>query len=108
MKRCLVLIALAACSSKPGPIAKPADRTIEPPGDGQTAATKPPPLDVDVSPAPAPVQKETLATDTPRTTVAGNTFIAPAGWKIWVQGTATIVEAPEGDSRIALIDVKAK
>ena len=45
--------------------------------------------------------------DTPRATTAGATFIAPAGWTVTVKGPATIVEAPEGDSRIALVDVKA-
>src|SRR5687767_2133229 len=49
-----------------------------------------------------------LEADTPSTTVAGNTFIAPAGWSIYVNGPATIVEAPEADSRIVLVDVKAK
>ena len=46
-----------------------------------------------------------LPADTPGTTVAGATFIAPAGWSVTVKGSATIVEAPEGDSRIALVDV---
>ncbi|MGH9257862.1 MAG: serine hydrolase domain-containing protein [Vicinamibacterales bacterium] len=50
---------------------------------------------------------EVLAADTPRTTVAGNTFIAPAEWKIDVRGAATILESPEGGSRIALVDVRA-
>jgi len=54
--------------------------------------------------APAP---ERLAADTPKTTVLGNTFIAPAGWSLTVRGPATILEAPEGDSWIALVDVKA-
>jgi CubicO group peptidase (beta-lactamase class C family) len=49
-----------------------------------------------------------LSADTPQTTVAGNTFIAPAGWTVDVKGPATIVAAPEGDSRIALVDVDAK
>jgi CubicO group peptidase (beta-lactamase class C family) len=39
--------------------------------------------------------------------VEGATFIAPAGWSIAVRGPATILEAPEGDSRIALVDVRA-
>jgi CubicO group peptidase (beta-lactamase class C family) len=51
---------------------------------------------------------ERVAADTPKTTVAGNTFIAPAGWSVSVRGLATILEAPEGDSRIALVDVDAK
>jgi CubicO group peptidase (beta-lactamase class C family) len=48
-----------------------------------------------------------LAADTPSTTVAGHTFVAPAGWTISVKGKATIVEAPEGDSRIVFVDVAA-
>ena len=53
--------------------------------------------------APAP-----LSADTPQTTVAGNSFIAPAGWTVTVKGPATIVASPEGDSWIALVDVSAK
>jgi CubicO group peptidase (beta-lactamase class C family) len=49
-----------------------------------------------------------LAADTPSTTTAGHTFIAPAGWTLAVKGKATIVEAPEGDSRIVFVDVEAK
>jgi len=40
--------------------------------------------------------------------VAGNTFVAPAGWSIAVRGNATVLEAPEGGSYIALVDVEAK
>lgn len=50
---------------------------------------------------------EVLTADTPRTTVSGNRFIAPAGWTVSVRDRATIIEAPEGNSRVALIDVKA-
>jgi CubicO group peptidase (beta-lactamase class C family) len=50
---------------------------------------------------------EVLAADTPRTTVEGNKFIAPAGWRVEVRGPATILTPPEGDSHIALVDVKA-
>jgi CubicO group peptidase (beta-lactamase class C family) len=57
--------------------------------------------------AATPGTRETVAADTPRTTVAGNKFIAPAGWTIEVRGPATILEAPEGGSKIALVDVKA-
>jgi CubicO group peptidase (beta-lactamase class C family) len=49
-----------------------------------------------------------LAADSPRTTVAGNTFLAPSGWRISVHDRSTVLEAPEGGSRIALIDLKAK
>lgn len=48
-----------------------------------------------------------LEADTPTTTVEGNTFIAPAGWTITTRGPATILEAPEGGSFIAIVDVKA-
>ena len=51
---------------------------------------------------------ETLATDTPKTTVMGNTFVAPEGWTLSVHGPATILEAPEGGSHIALVDVEAQ
>jgi CubicO group peptidase (beta-lactamase class C family) len=51
---------------------------------------------------------ERIAADTPKTTVAGNTFVAPAGWSFAVRGPATILEAPEGGTFIVLIDVAAK
>ena len=51
---------------------------------------------------------ERLAADTPKTTVAGNTFVAPAGWSLLVRGPATILESPEGGSSIVLVDVPAK
>lgn len=53
-------------------------------------------------------QAEKLGKDTPRTTVEGASFIAPEGWSIRVRGPATVLEAPEGDSWIALVDVRAK
>jgi CubicO group peptidase (beta-lactamase class C family) len=61
------------------------------------------PLLAQTAAAPAP-----LTADTPSTTVSGNTFIAPAGWTIRVKGPATILESPEGDSWLALVDVTAK
>jgi len=48
-----------------------------------------------------------LDVDTPTTTVRGNTFIAPADWRLSVRGPATFIEAPEGGSRIVLVDVEA-
>src|SRR5687768_11539166 len=67
------------------------------------------PLLAQTSAAPEvrPATPEVLAADTPRTTVEGNKFLAPAGWSIAVRDRATILEAPEGGSRIALVDVKA-
>jgi CubicO group peptidase (beta-lactamase class C family) len=57
--------------------------------------------------AGAGVQTERMTADTPMTTVDGNGFIAPAEWTVTVRGPATILEAPEGGSRIALVDVEA-
>ncbi|HET8644804.1 MAG TPA: serine hydrolase domain-containing protein [Vicinamibacteria bacterium] len=51
---------------------------------------------------------ERFTADTPRTTVAGNTFVAPAGWSLVVRGPATILEPPEGGSSIVLVDVPVK
>jgi CubicO group peptidase (beta-lactamase class C family) len=67
---------------------------VQSPGAG-SAATQGPPAG------------EVLAADAPRTTVAGNTFIAPAGWRVAVRGPATILAPPEGDSHIAIVDVQA-
>src|SRR5262245_37025125 len=55
--------------------------------------------------APCLAENAPLSADTPKTTVAGNPFIAPAGWTVTVKGPATLVAAPEGDSWIALVDV---
>jgi CubicO group peptidase (beta-lactamase class C family) len=46
-----------------------------------------------------------LAADTPKVTVLGNTFVGPKDWSLSVKGPATILEAPEGGSWIALVDV---
>lgn len=81
---------LLACHSAPRSEAGPAPV----PDTTATAA---------VSTAPA----ERLTRDTRRTTTAGNTFIAPAGWSIAVRGPSTILEPPEGNSAIALVDVPA-
>ena len=57
--------------------------------------------------SPASGGSEVLAADTARTTVEGNTFIAPGEWKIEVRGPATILEAPETGSYVVLVDVRA-
>lgn len=96
-----VLIAAAACTPKP--------RTTVP-APPVTSVEAPPPADpVPVKPAaPLPVA-EVIVADSPKATVAGNTFIAPAGWSMLVRGTATILTPPEADgSAIALVDVEAK
>src|SRR6266566_2013040 len=50
---------------------------------------------------------EHLVADTPKQTTAGAIFIAPAGWTFSVRGPATMLAPPEGDSHIALVDVRA-
>src|SRR5262245_18646667 len=50
---------------------------------------------------------ERLAADAPKATVAGNTFVAPAGWSLVVRGPAPILEVPEVGSFIVLVDVAA-
>lgn len=59
------------------------------------------------APAGSVAAPERLAADMPKTTVLGNAFVAPKDWSISVKGPATILEAPEGDSWIALVDVQA-
>lgn len=56
----------------------------------------------------AQVQSGRLAADTPKATALGNTFVAPKDWSLSFKGPATILEAPEGGSWIALVDVPAK
>lgn len=86
-----VLLSCCACSTVPG----------REPGT-QPAPTAPVAPAVPAAPAP-----RVLAADTAMTTVLGNSFVAPAGWRVSVRGPATILEAPEGDSYLALIDVRA-
>ncbi|RDD81842.1 class A beta-lactamase-related serine hydrolase [Dyella tabacisoli] len=54
------------------------------------------------------VAPTTLTADTAEVTAAGNAFMAPAGWSLSERGNASILEAPEGKSWIALVDVQAK
>jgi CubicO group peptidase (beta-lactamase class C family) len=59
------------------------------------------------APKSAASEPERLAADTPRATAAGNTFVAPGGWTILQKDKATILEAPEGGSYVAIFDVTA-
>src|SRR5438445_1024106 len=59
------------------------------------------------SDAATPAARQQLTSDTPRTTPDGATFVAPGGWWIETRGNAIIL-TPEGDSRIALVDVHVK
>jgi CubicO group peptidase (beta-lactamase class C family) len=81
--------------------------TPAPPPPKVTDAAPPAPLGP-AAPAAAAPAPEVMKADTPRTTAQGASFIAPAGWSVVQRGPATILEAPEGDSRLALVDVQAK
>lgn len=95
MRAALVLVLLlAACDSK---------KSTTPPSTTPPTGT-PSPTDGD---ATSPAMQERLAADGQRTTVAGHSFTAPAGWTLTVRGAATILEAPEGGSYVALVDVTA-
>jgi CubicO group peptidase (beta-lactamase class C family) len=54
-----------------------------------------------------PASVTPAAQGTPKTTVMGNKFVAPTGWAVAVRGPATIVTPPDGNSAIALVDVRA-
>ena len=71
-------------------------------GQGQRSSAQP------ATKAVSSQASERLSSDSPKTTVLGNAFIAPKDWSIRVEGPATILEAPEGNSWIALVDVQAK
>src|SRR5262249_42258576 len=69
--------------------------------DAPTAVEAPKP------PPPAKEPPERLTADQPRSTRGGATFTAPANWSIEVGSSMITLEAPEGDSRVALVDVLA-
>lgn len=48
-----------------------------------------------------------MQADTPKTTRDGSKFVAPGGWSIFTNGNAVVL-TPEGDSKVALVDVAAK
>lgn len=74
-----------------------------PSGPPQTPATaKPEPQSPSVSDVPKP---ETIAADSPKATAAGATFTAPANWTLFANGATRILEGPEKDVKIAIVDV---
>jgi CubicO group peptidase (beta-lactamase class C family) len=91
---------LAACASSPAPSSMPAQ-----PEPTVAASASPSASSAPSAPSSPP---QLLTADTPETTVLGATFIAPVGWTISVRGPATILQAPEGDSHVAMVDVHAK
>ena len=98
MRKLVSAVLIAACSSSPKhtePAAPPVGATDQP-------VTPPTPT----VPVPSMTEK-VLTADTPSTDTDGNTFIAPAGWKIATHDSLTILTAPDSDSRIALFDTTA-
>lgn len=57
--------------------------------------------------AVAALAQEKLAKDTPRATPAGTTFTAPEGWTMKTHGNVVVLEVPEGDAYVALVDLDA-
>jgi CubicO group peptidase (beta-lactamase class C family) len=51
---------------------------------------------------------ESVTVNTPRATTAGNTFTLPAGWQIRTDAAKVVLEPPEPDAHLALVDVEAK
>jgi CubicO group peptidase (beta-lactamase class C family) len=48
-----------------------------------------------------------LAADTALTTSNGTTFTAPVGWRVTSTGNKNVLEPPESDSHLVLVDVEA-
>jgi CubicO group peptidase (beta-lactamase class C family) len=55
-----------------------------------------------------PASAEKLAADTPITSLGGATFTAASGWDAARGDKAVTLTAPEGDSRVTIVDVQAK
>ena len=89
------IVFLAACGDSPPP-------------ETPAKLPAPPASAAPTSPAVAASKNEKLTADTPKQTTEGASFIAPAEWTFSTRGPVTLLEAPEGDSRIALVDVHAK
>ncbi len=53
-----------------------------------------------------PAATETVQKDTPRATPAGTTFTVPAGWAMTTTGPMVLLNPPEPDSHVAIVDVK--
>lgn len=55
------------------------------------------------APAASRVEK-----DTPSATPAGATFVVPAGWAMTTKGPMVVLDPPETDTHVVIVDVKAK
>jgi CubicO group peptidase (beta-lactamase class C family) len=70
----------------------------------QTATAQPPRPATPAPPTNA-AHTERFTADTPRATPAGATFAVPAGWSMTARGPVVILDPPEPDSHLVLIDV---
>lgn len=71
----------------------------------RVARTPPPSRSAPAAPAAKPPEPEAIARDQPRTTAAGHTFTAPAGWTLSSDARMRVLEGPEKDVKLALVDV---
>jgi CubicO group peptidase (beta-lactamase class C family) len=69
---------------------------------GQSSSAQAAPQATDVKPTP-----ERLAADTPRITPGGAAFIVPSGWTVITQENMVILQPPETDTSIAIVDSQA-
>ena len=56
---------------------------------------------------PANSSIELISADIPLTTATGATFTAPSGWRVASTASMKVLEPPEADSHLALVDVQA-
>ncbi len=59
------------------------------------------------APAASKPAPEKLAADSPRTTSRGTTFTAPREWSLSADGPVVVMLAPDGESRIAIVEAAA-
>jgi CubicO group peptidase (beta-lactamase class C family) len=52
------------------------------------------------------MRSKLLAADTPLATLSGATFTSPAGWTVTSGSNKLVLDPPEGDSHLALVDVE--
>ena len=51
---------------------------------------------------------ERVREDAPRATTAGTTFTVPSGWTVTNKASLVILDPPEADSHVVIVDVNAK
>jgi CubicO group peptidase (beta-lactamase class C family) len=90
----LALLLPAACAGEPPPPPVP-----PPPAVPTPVAT--------VAAPPAPPPPEVLTADAPRATKDGATFTAPKGWTIKSDTGQLLLDGPEPDIHVAIVDLKA-